>query len=82
MKIAIEISITTTQEDEKNNIIKDLESGADFVIIACQKDKIAEINKMIASLDIQYREKTYSCLLPELLKTNDLLSIVKSEKST
>ena len=63
------------------NIIKDIESGADFVIITCQKDKITEINKMIALLDIQYRKKTYSCLLPELLKTNVLLGLIKSKKS-
>ena len=80
IKIAIEISITSTSDKEKDNIIKDLESGVDSVIAACpQSKKLQELNQMIASLDTKYREKTFTCLLPELLKRDDFLSIINSE---
>lgn len=85
IKIAIEISITSTPDKEKDNIIKDLESGASFVIIACQRDKINEINKMIDSLEKKYEEKVISCLLPQLLnihKTDELLKTIKQKEES
>ncbi len=82
LRIAIEISITSTAEKEKENIVKDLESGADFVIVACEyKEKLNEINEMIAYLEAKYKAKTYSCLLTQLLRTDDLLDLIKSKKS-
>jgi len=77
IKIAIEISINSAPAQEKHNIIKNLESGADYVITTCQKDKISEINKMIASLETQYREKTYSCLLSQLLRADNIMEFFK-----
>lgn len=84
-RIAIEISITSTPDNEKENIIKDLESGADFVIIACQRDKINDINKTIDSLEKKYEEKVISCLLPQLLniqKTDELLKTIKQKEES
>jgi hypothetical protein len=75
--IAIEISITSTSENEKNNIIKDIEAGAGIVIVACKKEKIAAMNEMRKSLDNQIREKTKIIPLPELLKIKDIEDLVK-----
>jgi len=77
IKIAIEISINSTPAQEKHNITKNLESGADFVLIACHKDKITGINKMIASLSTNYIEKTGSCLLSQLLRTDNIMEFFK-----
>lgn len=80
IKIAIEISITSTSDKEKDNIIKDLESGVDYVITTTKNNRaLKEMIEMINSLDTKYREKTFTCLLPELLKRDDFLSIINSE---
>lgn len=84
-RIGIEISITSGKEQEKKNIIEDIDAGVDFVICACQKEKKDKINEMITSLETTYKEKTKQLLLPQLLKihnSEELIEILKQKEES
>lgn len=73
--IAIEVAMTSV--NEKVNVEKDFElAKADKVIIACRDEQVlAEVRQIVSGLDEGMRQKTYVCLLAEVLKSSaeDLL---------
>ncbi|MBW1978968.1 MAG: hypothetical protein JRI79_13540 [Deltaproteobacteria bacterium] len=81
--LAIEVAVTAVHE--KENIEKDLEAGADIVVVACKNQKVLnEVQKIICEMSDRVKRKTRILLISELLsmKSEELVAKVNDSNAS